>query len=122
MHGNLSHMSAVLPWCQVLLRRLQQHPLCTQRQVQIFTDTGLTPLIPGESDIDQLGRVVKMFGSLESGWPGVCLLPDYGKIQFPKSEGIPLADVLPDASEGAQALLEKLLQVNPGGDGVQTAC
>ena len=74
--------------------------------------------MPGESDIDQLGRVVKMFGALEPGWPGVCLLPDYGKIQFPKSEGIPLGNVLPDASEGARALLGRLLQVNPGGIGV----
>ena len=90
--------------------------------MQVFIATGLTPLIPGESDIDQLGRVVKMFGTLEPGWPGVCLLPDYGKIQFPESEGNPLADVLPDASEGARALLGRLLQVNPGGIGVQTAC
>ena len=92
------------------------------RQKQAFIDTGLTPLIPGESDIDQLGRVVKMFGTLEPKWRGVCLLPDYGKIQFPKSGGTPLADILPDASTGALALLGRLLQVNPGWNGVQITC
>ena len=75
---------------------------------------GLCPLVAGETDIDQLGRVIATFGSIEDAWPGVTEMPDYGKISFAHTEGFPLEELLPDASEGSVKLLGRLLQLNPG--------
>ena len=75
---------------------------------------GLCPLVAGMTDIDQLGRVIAVFGSIEKAWPGVTEMPDYGKITFADSDGFPLEELLPDASEGAIRLLNRLLQLDPG--------
>lgn len=75
---------------------------------------GLCPLVAGETDIDQLGRVIATFGSIEDAWPGVTQLPDYGKISFHPAKGFPLEELLPDASPGSVKLLGRLLQLNPG--------
>lgn len=41
---------------------------------------GLGPLFAGETDLDQLGRVTAVLGSIdERSWPGARQLPDYGK-------------------------------------------
>ena len=77
-------------------------------------DVELCPLVAGETDIEQLGRVIATFGSIEAAWPGVAELPDYGKISFAPAEGFPLEDLLPDASPGSIHLLKRLLQLNPG--------
>ena len=77
-------------------------------------DVGLCPLVAGETDIEQLGRVIATFGSIEAAWPGVTELPDYGKISFAPAEGFPLEELLPDASPGSLHLLKRLLQLNPG--------
>ena len=76
--------------------------------------TGLCPLVAGETDIDQLGRVIAVFGSMERSWPGVVDLPDYGKISFEPCEGFPLQELLPEASPSAIKLLNRLLQLDPG--------
>lgn len=40
---------------------------------------GGTPLLPGESDLDQLGRVAQLYGGLDAEqWPGINTAPDYG--------------------------------------------
>ena len=47
----------------------------------------LSPLFPGESDIDQLFRVIGLLGSPHAVvWPGVEALPDFHKIssEWPK--------------------------------------
>lgn len=75
---------------------------------------GLCPLVAGETDIEQLGRVIATFGSIEDAWPGVKELPDYGKISFAASPGYPLEELLPDASPRSVKLLKRLLQLNPG--------
>lgn len=75
---------------------------------------GLCPLVAGETDIEQLGRVIATFGSIEDAWPGVKELPDYGKISFAASQGYPLEELLPDASPGSVNLLKRLLKLNPG--------
>lgn len=75
---------------------------------------GLCPLVAGETDIDQLGRVIATFGSIEDAWPGVTQLPDYGKISFNHAKGFPLEELLPDASAGSVKLLGRLLQLDPG--------
>jgi serine/threonine protein kinase len=48
----------------------------------------LSPLFPGESDIDQLFRVIGLLGSphAASVWPGVEALPDFHKISSAPSE------------------------------------
>ncbi|GBG61470.1 hypothetical protein CBR_g21814 [Chara braunii] len=72
------------------------------------------PLFPGDCEIDQLSRVVKMMGIAdESNWPGVSDLPDFGKILFSPPEIIPLERALPNASEGAIRLLKKMLVYSP---------
>ena len=75
---------------------------------------GLCPLVAGETDIDQLGRVIATFGSIEDAWPGVTEMPDYGKIGFAHAEGFPLEELLPDASAASLKLLGRLLQLDPG--------
>lgn len=79
---------------------------------------GLCPLVAGETDIDQLGRVIATFGSIEDAWPGVTEMPDYGKISFAPAEGFPLEELLPDASAGSVKLLGRLLQLDPGANNV----
>ncbi|KNC47850.1 CMGC/CDK/CCRK protein kinase [Thecamonas trahens ATCC 50062] len=72
------------------------------------------PLFPGESDIDQLVRVMAVLGtpSTET-WPCLVDLPDYGKIRFQPQDGMPLAEFLPDAPSEACELLAALLCYNP---------
>ena len=71
----------------------------------------LSVLLPGDSDIDQLFRVVAFLGSPSvSDWPGLETLPDFGKIELPTGlAAIPLRAAVPGASEGALHLLGRLL-------------
>ncbi len=72
---------------------------------------GLSPLLPGDNDIDQLTRTIATLGSIEPRWPGVRGLPDWGKIAFPPDcAGVPLASLLPGASPAAVAFLDKFLR------------
>ncbi len=42
---------------------------------------GLGPLFAGDTDLDQLGRVVAVLGSIDvQDWPEVTALPDFGKV------------------------------------------
>mmetsp|Transcript_12253 Transcript_12253/g.33442 ORF Transcript_12253/g.33442 Transcript_12253/m.33442 type:complete len:314 (-) Transcript_12253:776-1717(-) len=74
---------------------------------------GLGPLIPGDNDIDQLGRTIALLGSIEPQWPGVVDQPDYGKIIFAPAQPTPLEDVLPHASPEAISLLSSMLKYDP---------
>lgn len=71
------------------------------------------PLIIGESDIDQLTKVIKTFGNPEDEWKGIKELPDFNKINFPKFKKIKTKDLLPNASELAIDLFEKLVRYDP---------
>ena len=73
-------------------------------------DAGLTPLVPGDNDIDQLGRVISTFGSMEPVWPGVRALPDWGKIAFPPAEPKPLRTLIPGARQSALDFAELFLK------------
>ena len=52
----------------------------------------LRPLFPGDSEIDQLFRIFKLFGTPnETSWPGVIHLPDYKKaFPFWEKQALPL--------------------------------
>lgn len=76
---------------------------------------GLDPLFAGETDIDQLGRIIARLGSPdEAAWPAVRGLPDYAKLRFAPAAPAPLAEALPDAPAPALDLLARLLRWNPG--------
>ncbi|KAL6751544.1 kinase-like domain-containing protein [Haematococcus lacustris] len=74
---------------------------------------GLSPLIPGENDIDQLGRTLRLLGPIEDAWPAAMHLPDYGKVGFPPCQPVQLVELLPAASAAALDLLASLLRYNP---------
>jgi serine/threonine protein kinase len=71
----------------------------------------LCALLPGESDIDQLFRVVAFLGSpTRESWPGVEALPDFHKIELPAGlPPVPLRVLVPLASDAALQLLGRLL-------------
>jgi serine/threonine protein kinase len=75
---------------------------------------GLTPFIPGQSDIDQLARMQHKLGSITTdNWPGVEQLPDWHKVSFAHSDGEQLDALLPDAPPAALDLLQQLLCYDP---------
>lgn len=75
---------------------------------------GLSPLIPGSTDIDQLSLMQKQLGTItEEGWPKVVELPDWHKVCFQQMKGMGLSALLPDASVPALVLLEGLLRYDP---------
>ena len=72
----------------------------------------LSPLLPGDSDIDQLFRVVQFLGSpTPAVWPGVESLPDFCKIELPNDvPPTPLREMMPLASKPALELVEAMLR------------
>lgn len=72
----------------------------------------LSPLLPGESDIDQLLKVVAFLGSpTAERWPAAARLPDFGKIELPADvPPTPLATLMPLTSSPAMRLVEGLLR------------
>ena len=70
----------------------------------------MSPVFPGEKDIDQLCCVLRVLGTpTEEIWPGMKSLPDYQKIIFPENEPIPFEEIFPDASAEALDLVKKFL-------------
>ncbi|KAG9456129.1 hypothetical protein H6P81_000637 [Aristolochia fimbriata] len=75
----------------------------------------LQPLFPGNSDIDQLGRIINVLGNIdEETWPGCSKLPDYGKIFFNKIENpLGLESCLPNRSASEIELVNRLVCYDP---------
>nr|CCA23380.1 cell cyclerelated kinase putative [Albugo laibachii Nc14] len=71
------------------------------------------PLFPGQNDLDQLYRVIQVFGDPEKQWPDVKSLPDYSKISFPAYKPLSLRQVVPEVTPLALDLLVKLLAFDP---------
>ncbi|KFD60214.1 hypothetical protein M514_00593, partial [Trichuris suis] len=70
------------------------------------------PLFPGESDLDQLRRIVEILGTpSEENWPGVTLLPDY--LPTKPCPKVPWRQILPSADDEIIGILEWCLQYNP---------
>ncbi|KAL3205425.1 hypothetical protein MRX96_011312 [Rhipicephalus microplus] len=73
-----------------------------------------SPLFRGESDIEQLCLVIKALGTPdEQVWPGVRELPDYHKISFSESAGVPWRTLLPDVSKHARDLVRAFVCYDP---------
>ncbi|KAF5742980.1 cyclin-dependent kinase F-1 [Tripterygium wilfordii] len=82
----------------------------------VFTELlSLEPLFPGNSDIDQLSRIINVLGNpTEDIWPGCARLPDYRIISFSKVENpIGLEGRLPNRSPDEILLVKKLVCYNP---------
>ena len=70
------------------------------------------PWFPGETDIDQLGKIFQALGTpSEESWPGIKLLPNY--LEFQKVTPPPLKSIFPKASEDALDLLSDMVCLNP---------
>lgn len=70
------------------------------------------PLFPGETDVDQLSKIVYVMGSIdEQQWPGVSQLPDY--VTFPPRAAFALQNVFPAADAAALDLIKRLLTLDP---------
>ena len=74
------------------------------------------PLFPGQSVFDQLGRIFHVLGTpTEENWPGVSMLPDWGKICFEAKSGIGLQERIARSSlwDKLGALISKMLSLDP---------
>lgn len=80
----------------------------------IFSEMAtLTPLFPGDSEIDELYKIFRVLGTPnESVWPGVTKLPDY-KPTFPQWKPMDLAQLIPDLEPAGIDLLKKMLVYEP---------
>lgn len=79
---------------------------------ELFT---LQPLFPGNSDIDQLSRIISVLGNLtEERWPECDKLPDYKTISFNKVENpIGIGACLPNRSPDEVSLVSRLVCYDP---------
>eukprot|EP00054_Salpingoeca_dolichothecata_P018584 m.114326 g.114326 ORF g.114326 m.114326 type:complete len:382 (-) comp22926_c0_seq2:152-1297(-) len=70
------------------------------------------PLLPGESEIDQLDKIFSLLGSCSpEEWPGASELPNFMK--FEGKEPVPWENVLMAASKPAIDIISKMLVCNP---------
>jgi serine/threonine protein kinase len=76
------------------------------------------PILKGESDIDQLVRTMRAFGTpSETRWPDAMNLPDYGKITFEPRDPSPASEVVPGCSDSNGAaihLMYRMMELDPG--------
>ena len=65
----------------------------------------------GETDINQLGRIIRTMGSIDTGdWPEAEELPDWHKISFSACNATLLQELLPNASTASIELLQEMLR------------
>lgn len=70
-------------------------------------------LLPGSSDMDQLTRTFKVFGTpTEKTWPGVSALKHFST-NLPMHAPMPLKSVVPGQDDNFYSFLNALLTVNP---------
>ncbi|XP_030826140.1 cyclin-dependent kinase 20 [Camarhynchus parvulus] len=71
----------------------------------------LSPLFPGENDIEQLCCVLRALGTPSPrDWPELSQLPDFPKLRFRPRAAPPLQLLVPGADPAALDLLQQLLQ------------
>ncbi|XP_050164942.1 cyclin-dependent kinase 20-like [Myiozetetes cayanensis] len=74
----------------------------------------LSPLFPGENDIEQLCCVLRALGTPSTtDWPELAHLPDYPKLRFRPRAAAPLELLVPGAEPAALDLLGALLRSPP---------
>lgn len=75
----------------------------------------LTPLFPGNNDIDQMFRVFQIMGSPTSeNWTDVDTLPDYSKVSFPNLVEMDLrATLMPHVRHCDVEFLKQMLRLDP---------
>jgi cyclin-dependent kinase len=81
----------------------------------IFAEMAMrTPLFPGDSEIDELFRIFRVFGTpTESSWPGISSYPDF-KPTFPKWSAKDLKTTIKGAlDDNGVDLLRKMLAYEP---------
>lgn len=73
------------------------------------------PIFPGKSIIDQIGRIFQVLGTpTEDNWPGVKLLPDWGKVSFEATDGSGLDDKIGRSDTVDEMdLLHEMLVLDP---------
>ena len=65
------------------------------------------PLFNAASELEQLTCVMRVLGTYDpSTWASPDQLPDFSKIHFAPTSGIPLQDVLPQATQSAVKLVQ----------------
>jgi len=70
------------------------------------------PYLPGESDIDQLGKIFAALGTpTEEIWPGLTSLPDY--VPFNPCPATPFKQLFTAAGDDALDLLASMMRFNP---------
>ena len=71
------------------------------------------PLLPGDSEIDELHKIFKVFGTPnEQVWPGVSQLPDFSPT-FPQWKPQNLAALVPNIGRNGIDLLTQMLHLDP---------
>ena len=81
---------------------------------EILTLSG--PLFPGQSVLDQLGRIFHMLGTpTEEKWPGLSALPDWNKVCFEPTPGTGLQTKIVGGEERTRLgeLVGKMLSLDP---------
>eukprot|EP00310_Coccolithus_braarudii_P015107 CAMPEP_0183356798 /NCGR_PEP_ID=MMETSP0164_2-20130417/45200_1 /TAXON_ID=221442 /ORGANISM="Coccolithus pelagicus ssp braarudi, Strain PLY182g" /LENGTH=299 /DNA_ID=CAMNT_0025530297 /DNA_START=126 /DNA_END=1025 /DNA_ORIENTATION=+ len=74
----------------------------------------LSPLLPGESDMEQIFQVMTLLGSpTEEVWPGGSLTPDFHKLELPAYEAASWEEVLPYAPRAALVLVSRMVCYDP---------
>jgi len=69
------------------------------------------PLFPGNNEIDQLNKIVKVLGTPDKAdWPEGYKLAQSRGYYFPDEKGVQLADLIPNASMEAIDLIESMLK------------
>ena len=69
------------------------------------------PLFPGNNEIDQLNKIVKVLGTPDkTDWPEGYKLAQSRGYYFPDEKGVQLADLIPNASMEAIDLIESMLK------------
>ena len=74
------------------------------------------PLFPGQSVLDQLGRIFHVLGTpTEDKWPGVSMLPDWNKVCFEPKSGTGLRLKIPgeDSWNNLGCLVAEMLSLDP---------
>uniref|UniRef100_A0A8V5GQR6 Cyclin-dependent kinase 20 n=1 Tax=Melopsittacus undulatus TaxID=13146 RepID=A0A8V5GQR6_MELUD len=95
--------------------RPYSHQVATRAVGCIFGELlTLSPLFPGDTDLEQLCRVLSALGTPSpSAWPELRALPDYRKVRFARCAPAPLERLVPGAGPEARDLLRRLLRMRP---------